>query len=206
MAASHSSMLDLAKRELRALALARRGGDPTTAGIALAGYVLTVLPPPPGAVVSGFWPLAGEIDLRPLLAALAERGHVLCLPETPPRGQALIFRRWTQGEPLEAGRFGTRHPRGEVVRPNFLLVPLLAFDRRGNRIGYGAGYYDLSFAALPAAFRLGCAFASQEVPTVPVGERDVPLHAVATEAGIIRFAEPPKPAEETASGGRGREG
>ncbi|WP_408858598.1 5-formyltetrahydrofolate cyclo-ligase [Acidiphilium sp. PA] len=167
--------------------MARRGGFRSAVGSRLADLVMNACAPAAGAIVSGFWPIDDEIDVRPLMLALVARGHALCLPETPKRGLPLIFRRWAPGEPLLAGRFGTSHPVGDVVVPDFVLVPLLAFDRAGNRLGYGAGYYDRTLAGLPGAFRLGCGFACQEVPAVPVGPRDERLDAVATELGVIRM-------------------
>ena len=81
--------------------------------------------------------------------------------------------------------FGTSRPDGAVRLPDFLLVPLLAFDRRGCRLGYGAGYYDRTLAALPGRFRLGVAYAAQELDEVPCGPYDERLDAVATEHGVI---------------------
>ncbi|MDX5932744.1 5-formyltetrahydrofolate cyclo-ligase [Acidiphilium acidophilum] len=177
--------LAVAKVAARAAALARRAGSCGDRGERLAAHVLADCAPPAGAVVSGFWPIGDEIDVRPLMVALSALGHRLCLPETPKRGLPLVFRHWMPGEALVAGRFGTSHPVGEVVVPDFVLVPLLAFDRKGNRLGYGAGYYDRTLAAMPGAFRLGCAFACQEVAAVPVGPHDERLDAVATEIGVI---------------------
>jgi 5-formyltetrahydrofolate cyclo-ligase len=156
-------------------------------GTALARHVLTELPPRERAVVGGFWPLEGEIDIRPLLHALHARGHDVALPETTRKGEALRFRRWQPASALRHGRFGTLHPDGPELIPDFLLVPLLGFDRRGHRLGYGGGYYDRTLAALPEAFAVGCAFAAQELDVVPVGEYDVPLPAIATETGVIRI-------------------
>jgi 5-formyltetrahydrofolate cyclo-ligase len=158
-------------------------------GARLAAHILRDCSPPAGAVVSGVWPLPGEIDLRPLLEELHRRGHAVVLPVTPPRGQPLTFRRWRPGDVLVPERFGTMAPTGEEAVPDFLLVPLLAFDRRGYRLGYGGGYYDRTLAALPRRFALGFAFAAQEVEYVPVGPTDIRLDAVATERGIIRFKE-----------------
>ena len=179
--------LDLAKRDARATAFARREGlDTRAAGQALAQHVLRDCPPPPNAVVSGFWPLGPEIDTRPLLLALHDRGHRIALPVTPKRGEPLTFRGWQPGDVLVPERFGTMRPIGEILVPDVLLIPLLAFDAAGGRLGYGGGFYDRTLAALPGRFRLGCAFAAQQVDAVPVGPYDIPLDAVATEQGIIR--------------------
>src|ERR1700722_3398733 len=164
----------------------RAGCDPAL-GARLAEHVLRGCAPVPGAVVAGFWPMAHEIDILPLLNALAGSGHEICLPETPKMGLPLIFRTWQPGDTLAEGRFGTMHPLGEVLVPDFVLVPLLAFDAQGNRLGYGGGYYDRTLAGLPDAFRLGCAFAAQEFSAVPVEATDLRLHAVATELGVRRF-------------------
>lgn len=190
MVAPHSfSSVDDAKRAMRAERIAARAGhDPKAAGEALTALVIRDCPPPPGAVVSGFWPLEGEIDIRPLLLALHGRGHPIVLPVTPKRGLPLSFRLWRPGDALVAERFGTMRPIGEERSPDFLLVPLLAFDRRGGRLGYGAGYYDRTLPLLSRRFALGCAFAAQEVPDVPMGPRDVRLDAVATERELIRCA------------------
>jgi 5-formyltetrahydrofolate cyclo-ligase len=88
---------------------------------------------------------------------------------------------------MTRGVFGTQHPAdGEAVMPDWLIVPLLAFDRRGARLGYGGGYYDRTLPLLPRAVAMGVAYAAQEVPEVPAGPHDVPLHAIATERELIR--------------------
>lgn len=178
---------DLKREKMRARVLAkeRRSGLDPALGVDLARHVLALCPPPAGAVIGGFWPLAGEIDVRPLLHALLARGHVITLPETPARGEELRFRRWEPGEALVLGRFGTLAPAGEELAPDWLLVPLLAFDRSGRRLGYGGGYYDRTLSALPGARTLGCAYAAQEIAEVPVGPTDVRLPAIATEQGVI---------------------
>jgi 5-formyltetrahydrofolate cyclo-ligase len=186
MAAPHIfSGLTEAKRAARIRALAARAGCDPAWGEQLAEHVLADFPPPPRAVVAGFWSLPGEISLFPLLHALHERGHAIVLPVTPPLGQPLTFRCWQPGDVMERERFGTYRPIGAEKRPDFVLVPLLAFDRNGHRLGYGGGYYDRTLPTLPHATRLGCAFAAQEMADIPVGPLDVKLHAVATERGVV---------------------
>ena len=186
MAAPHiSADLIEAKRAVRQRMLAAREAWDPACGTALAEHVLREVPLPAAAVVSGFWPIGQEIDIRPLLRALYGRGHTIVLPETPKRGNPLIFRIWHPGVTMIAERFGTLRPDGEILLPDFLLVPLLAFDRRGYRVGYGAGYYDRTLAGLPGRLRLGVAYAAQELDEVPAGPYDERLDAVATERGVI---------------------
>jgi 5-formyltetrahydrofolate cyclo-ligase len=186
MAAPHTlAELLEAKRAARQRALAARAGCDPAWGTRLAGHVLAEKPPPAGAVVAGFWPMPGEIDIRPLLEALHARGHPVVLPETPKRGEKLIFRLWHPGMAMVRERFGTCRPTGEVRTPEVLFVPLLAFDRAGRRLGYGGGYYDRTLAALPGACAIGCAFAAQELDEVPTADYDARLHAIATEQGMI---------------------
>ncbi len=178
----------LAKAQARRVALAARSAANPRHGLWLAAHVLAECPPPPGAIVAGFWPMGAEVDIRPLLLALQGRGHALALPVTPRRGQPLGFRAWRFGLPLVPGPFGTSQPPADSpqVVPDFLLVPLLAFDHRGQRLGYGGGYYDRTLAALPFAAAVGVGFASQHLPLLPSGPTDVPLPRIATEAGIIQ--------------------
>jgi 5-formyltetrahydrofolate cyclo-ligase len=167
------------------VAMTQRAGQDPALGAELAGHVLREMPPPPGAAVAGFWPLAGEIDIRPLLEALHARGNPVLLPETPKRGNPLIFRHWYPGAPMVRERFGTLRPVGPVGVPAWLLVPLLAFDRQGRRLGYGGGYYDRTLAELVGKTAIGCAFAAQELDEVPAGDYDARLAAIATERGIF---------------------
>ncbi|MBM3591749.1 MAG: 5-formyltetrahydrofolate cyclo-ligase [Alphaproteobacteria bacterium] len=157
----------------------------------LAEAVLALYAPAPGAIIAGYWPMGEEMDPRPLLLALAAQGHRLALPITPPRGQPLTFRAWTPGAALSPGPMGTSEPAsGEKLRPDILLVPLLAFDRAGRRLGYGGGYYDRTLAALSGAKAIGIAYAGQEMPEVPAGPQDFRLPLIATEAGVILCGDP----------------
>ncbi len=169
-----------AKSALRALVRGARRGDGTVLVDAL-----LALPVPPDLVLAGIWPLPGEPSLVPAWNALHGRGHRIVLPETTPPGTALVFRSWTPDAVLRPGRFGTLHPDGPVLPPDIMFMPLLAWDRCLNRLGYGGGYYDRTLAALPLAVAVGIGFASQEVEAVPVGPYDVPLDAMVTERGLV---------------------
>ncbi len=185
MAVPHSDPPELvaAKRAARDAARLARGDGDATADRAVRDHLLALIPP--GLVVSGTWPLPGELDLRPLLHALHARGHTVLLPETTPRGTPLVFRRWTPDTSLVAGRFGTAHPDAEAMDPELLLVPLLAFDDRLMRLGYGGGYYDRTLAGLPGCRAIGFAYARQQVAAIPCGPFDVPLDAIVTEDGVL---------------------
>ncbi|HTV35577.1 MAG TPA: 5-formyltetrahydrofolate cyclo-ligase [Xanthobacteraceae bacterium] len=143
-----------------------------------------------GVIVSGFMPMKSEINPLPLLRRLEEMGARIALPVIGGRGKPLVMRQWSFGEPLAAGVWGIREPKPEAseVDPDMLLVPLLAFDRAGYRVGYGGGYYDMTVTALRAKKQvtaIGIAFAAQEVGQVPRTERDVRLDLVLTETEII---------------------
>ena len=161
----------------------RAGQDPRR-GQLVAGHLLAAWRFRSG-IVAGFWPLPGEIDIRPLLLALAGRGHRVVLPITPSRGDPLAFARWRPGDVLVPERFGTFRPIGEPLVPDLLLVPLLAFDGQCRRLGYGGGFYDRTLAALPSRIAIGCAFAAQRVDCVTAEAHDIRLDAIATERGLI---------------------
>lgn len=173
------------KQQQRAAAIAARAGQDPALGVHLAERLLASWRFRPGSVIAGFWPLVGEIDIRPLLLALAGRGHPIVLPVTPARGNPLSFQRWRPGDVLIRERFGTVRPTGEPMVPDLLLVPLLAFDGRGRRLGYGGGFYDRTLAGLPGRVAIGCAFAAQRVDCVTADVHDIPLQAVATERGLM---------------------
>jgi 5-formyltetrahydrofolate cyclo-ligase len=183
-----------AKALLRAHAVAVRRAAEERLGAAAAGNLLAghaeALAVPPGSVVAGYWPMGDEIDPRPLMRRLAESGCRLVLPVVAAPGQALDFLAWRDGDPLVPGPFGTRHPVAAAAPliPTVLLVPLLAFDRCGYRLGYGGGYYDRTLDSLGGRSQLrsiGLAYAAQEVALVPHDRHDQRLDAVATEIGVI---------------------
>jgi 5-formyltetrahydrofolate cyclo-ligase len=180
------------KAELRRAMLARRDALPPAERAAAAEAIAARgLPlPAAGAIVSGFMPIRSEINPLPLLREVAAQGARLALPVVAGPGKPLVMRAWAIGEPLIAGVWGIRQPAEEApeVAPDILIVPLLAFDRSGHRIGYGAGYYDLTVAALRAtkpAVAVGIAFAAQEIAAVPATPRDARLDLVLTEREVI---------------------
>ena len=127
---------------------------------------------------------------EPIYHELIDAGAKLALPVVAGKGKPLTMRAWNFGEPLGAGVWGIREPKPEAaeVEPDILIVPLLAFDRSGHRIGYGAGYYDMTIAALRAKkpiVAVGIAFAAQEIETVPITPRDARLDLVLTEREVI---------------------
>ena len=163
-------------------------------GEAAARHFFSAIEPAPDGVVSGYWPIDAEFDVRPLLGALHARGHPCGLPVVVGRGRPLVFRSWRPGDRLEAAAFGVSVPLGDApeVTPGLLLVPLLAFDDRGFRLGYGGGYYDMTLGALGAGggavTAVGVGFEAQRVDRVPAGATDRRLDWVVTEARARRIA------------------
>ncbi|WP_299483133.1 5-formyltetrahydrofolate cyclo-ligase [uncultured Roseibium sp.] len=148
------------------------------------------LPLPSGAIVAGFWPIRDEIDPRPLLDRLRQRGHRLGLPVMV--GPSLIFRHLQRDTELVPAGFGCLEPgpEAEELRPDVLLMPLAGFDNSGNRIGYGRAYYDNTIALLENSgpvLRIGVAFSIQEVDRVPTEAHDKPLDGILTEHGYRSF-------------------
>jgi 5-formyltetrahydrofolate cyclo-ligase len=185
-----------AKKQLRRQALARRDAlDPQwriEASLAMAEAARGIAVEP-GMVVSGFWPIRSEADVRAAMFALRENGARLALPVVLDRS-TIVFRELVRGATLVDTGFGTAGPGADaaVLDPDIMLVPLAAFDRRGHRIGYGAGHYDRAIARLLEAGRrprlIGVAFNCQEVPQVPNQWHDVMLSAILTESGLRSFA------------------
>ena len=184
------------KKKLRLEALARRDAlDPQwriEASLAMAETARELIAIEPGAVVSGFWPMRSEVDVRPLLAALAEKGARLCLPAILDR-TTIVFRELVGGGEMVEMGFGTQGPAegAAVLDPAIMLIPLAGFDARGHRIGYGAGYYDRAIARLHATGAtprlIGVAFDCQEVDRAPDEPHDVIVPEILTESGLRRF-------------------
>jgi 5-formyltetrahydrofolate cyclo-ligase len=182
-----------AKADLRRTGLERRASVPQAVREAFASRAaaegLALAKRHESRIAAGYWPIRGEADPLPLLAKLAAAGLPTALPVTAGRGKPLLFRCWNPGDPLVDGPLGLREPAPQLrtLEPDLLFVPLAAFDRAGHRIGYGAGYYDATLAALAAKrpLAIGLAFSVQEVVTVPAEPHDHPLAFVITERETI---------------------
>ena len=183
------------KAQLRNAALARRAALPAQSralfshrliaeGLAL---VRRLAP----ASVSAFYPIRDEPDMLALLGAIGRQGAATALPVTVARGQALVFRHWRPGEPTTLGqmRIPEPMPQAPTLDPDLLFVPLSVFDRRGHRIGYGAGHYDLTLArlrALKSITAIGVAYSVCEVEAIPEEPHDEALDFVLTESELIQ--------------------
>ena len=186
------------KAALRTTMLAHRlepgAADAAVWSAEAARRALAALAPAPGTAISAFWSLPGEIDTAPLRDGLLAAGADLLLPRLEGRGRPLAFHRWRPGDRLLPGPLGLMQPDPAAprLRPEVLIVPLLAFDERGYRLGYGGGYYDRTLAALAAdggrPLAAGFAFELQRVERVPVDAHDARLDLMVTEQLVRRFS------------------
>ena len=146
------------------------------------------LEPYQGMVLSGFMPIRTEINPLPVMA---EWSAPVGVPVIPGKDQPLEFHRWIEGCQMVSGPFGARVPAvAEIVVPEVLIVPLLAFDKAGNRLGYGGGFYDRTLELLRSqrnTIAIGYAFSVQEMEDLPLEPTDQPLDAIVTEKSIINF-------------------
>jgi 5-formyltetrahydrofolate cyclo-ligase len=171
-----------------------RAEPPAAAGAKAATLLLAGIVIPPGSIVSAYWPMGDEIDPRPAMERLRAAGVAIGLPVVVAKGAPLLFRRWRPGTQLIPGGFKTEVPSPEEpeLTPNLLIVPLLAFDRQGFRLGYGGGFYDRTLAKLRdgggAVTAVGFAYAGQEVEAVPRAGYDQRLDWLATELSLQRVA------------------
>jgi len=138
-------------------------------------------------IIAGYWPMAGELDIRPLLQAFENRNQQLVLPVVSQKACPLIFQKWNFGDDLIAGAHGTKQPvkAADILQPDLVIVPLLAFDRKGGRLGFGGGYYDRTLVELKAV-RVGVGYDEQQVDAVPMDEFDQRLDWIVTPTRVIR--------------------
>ena len=200
---SYPSMISVAsadiaalKADLRVQARKRRAAAYRANGAQIAAQLVAYLPAldlPSGCVVAGYVQRGSELDPLPILEALRHRGHRLALPVVKAKNAPMTFRAWTPGEPLAIDGAGLPAPpviAADVV-PGALIVPLVAFDAKGTRLGTGAGYYDRTLPALragnPNLVVVGVGFAAQQAHELPHEVTDVPLDAMITEGGVLWF-------------------
>jgi len=148
----------------------------------------------PADIVAGYWRIKDEMDCQPILVRLMDTFQPVCLPVVLGDEQPLELRLWEQGAPLYEAGFGTLAPSelAPQVEPDVILMPLLGFDKRGTRLGYGGGYYDRTLERLSRRPRLvGLAFAAQELDDIPREAHDVPLDIIVTEHGARHFEPAP---------------
>ena len=183
------SDLDRQKAVLRKAALARRKAAHAARPDGWAAVLASVLADYRGRPLAGYMPLNSEIDPLPAMAKAAADGPV-AVPVIAGPGQPLSFARWTPGMAMREGPFGVRTPCAPLVlTPEIVIVPLVAFDASGGRLGYGGGYYDRTLAQLRARHEvvaIGFAYAAQEIDAVPVGAQDARLDLIVTERDIRR--------------------
>ena len=192
-----STSLIEAKIELRSrMSLIRRdlaaADAPAEAGRRAADLFFAQFTLPAGAILSAYWPMGDELDPRPLIHRAQAAGHAVGLPVVVAKAQPLVFRDWTPQTRFVPGGFKTAvpEPSAPEVVPSVLLVPLLAFDLAGYRLGYGGGFYDRTLTRLRAAGRItaiGFAYEGQLVDAVPRAEYDQPLDAILTERSFRRI-------------------
>ncbi len=180
----------VAARKRRAAAQGQLGPE---AAARLADRFFAHIPLPPGATVAGYVPIGSEADPSEIMRRVAARGHAVALPCVEKPAAPLVFRLWTPGDALVDGPHGTRAPAPGAPKaiPGLVLLPLLAFDKFGRRLGYGGGYYDRTLQAMRAAGQgvvaVGLAFSAQEAEELPEDGDDQRLDWVVTEQGVRSF-------------------
>ena len=186
--------IELTKSALRQRAREQRARIPADvhaeAAKSVAKHFFDAITLLPGAVVAAYWPIRDELDCRAVLTRLVDSGQPVCLPVVRGNEEPLELRLWEEGAALYPSGFGTLAPAetAPLAEPDVILVPLLAFDKLGTRLGYGGGYYDRTLAVLGHRPKLiGFAFSAQELDHIPRLAHDVPLHAVITEQGARFF-------------------
>ena len=177
------------KSELRRILRVKRNAFVQGLSDAERRIVFSRLPSPLAAIlnplhiVAGYCAMGSEADPMAFMQQAAEMDCALALPHVQSKAQPMRFLSWTWGEPWVEGAFGLHQPSSSnpPVRPDVVLVPLVGFDRAGNRLGQGAGHYDRALSVLPDAIRIGIAYSCQEIDALPADPWDEPLHAICTE-------------------------
>jgi 5-formyltetrahydrofolate cyclo-ligase len=185
---THKKRLRADAKIARASAFARHG---SAASEALATHGLDFVRPATAAAISSFSAIGNEINPQPLMLRLAASGHPLALPAMQGKTEPLVFRTWRPGDQMAPAVWGISEPLASspAVEPDIVLVPLLAFDVRGFRLGYGGGFYDRTLARLRAMkpiVAIGIAYDEQRLDAVPHQGYDQPLDWVLTPSGPLQ--------------------
>jgi 5-formyltetrahydrofolate cyclo-ligase len=186
--------IEQAKAALRVRAHATRAelslSERAEAAQAVMRHFFEAIPLTSTDVVAAYWRIRDELDCQPILVRLMDTNQTVVLPVVTGSEEPLDLRVWEQGASLYEAGFGTLAPSELAPRaePDIVLMPLLGFDARGTRLGYGGGYYDRTLARMTKRPRLvGLAFAAQELDAIPREEHDIPLDAIITENGVRQF-------------------
>lgn len=176
---------------LRAARDALSVADRQALGAALAGHLQQFLAErfggAVGIILSAYWPIKGELDLRGLMAELHDAGVIIALPVVEVRASPLVFRRWQPGLRMVRGEWGipVPPPDSERLTPDVSLAPLVGWDSAGFRLGYGGGYFDRTLAKLvPGPFTIGIGLQAARLATIFPQPHDIPLNVILTEAGV----------------------
>lgn len=190
-------MVALTKSEIRKILKGRRGAlaeeERLQASQNIITHFMSMFSPRQEDVISGYWPIGSEIDIRPLMHELHSKGHSLCLPVVTDT-RLLAFKSWKPGDVLIDRDLGLFEPSTDApeVLPNYVLVPLLGYGEKGERMGYGKGHYDKTLEKLRKTAKItaiGVAFSCQFYPDLPQEPHDQGLDFMLTEQGVMAFAE-----------------
>lgn len=157
----------------------------------MASLLMQAIQPDPEKIIAAYWPIGDELNIKPMLEELSKKGFKIALPRIAKDNRDLNFYEWKWGDPLERGFFALSEPKADPAkhcRPDIFLVPLLAFDRTGTRLGYGMGHFDYALEARKDALKIGMAYDEQEASVpLPADEHDVKLDAVLTPKYFLRI-------------------
>ena len=174
------------RRRLVAARISFRGAPRKEADRAIAAALAQLVPQ--GVSLGFFWPIRGEPDLRVFASGLREKGAILSLPVVVEKRAPVEFHTWSPDAPMVSGLWDIPVPEGgERVRPEVLLIPLVGFDERCYRLGYGAGYYDRTLAMLSKeTLAIGVGYEFSNLPTIHPQPHDIPMRTIVTEARAIQ--------------------
>jgi 5,10-methenyltetrahydrofolate synthetase len=178
------------RKQTRARLIEERGRIPADEhqriSLAVETSLKEILDPLPAQILSAYWPYKGEIDLRPTMERLQAKGWTTALPHVAGPRKPLEFHKWIAGMEMDAGVYGIPVPRThELVRPDVIVMPLVAFDSENYRLGYGAGYFDITLVRLqPRPRAIGVGFEFTRLDTIHPLPTDIPVDFVITEVGI----------------------